>query len=322
MVRTSGTADVLGGFVGFRPGALRFFVAVAEEGQMTRAAAKLQIAQPVLSKAISQLESDIGFKLLERHARGVTLTPLGASFLEHARIAIAAEDDAFQTAQHLARARSGAIDFGFVGASPGLDSPGPMTRFARIHPEVDIHYRELAFPGSSTAQWLSDVDIAVCHLPPADENVWSTVLRVEPRAVLVRSGHRLANRSALTVAEVIGETFIGYNPAVDAVWAGFWSLDDHRGAPPARLTPDEASAPQEVLAALAVRDAVTTVPSSSAALLVNVMTGLESIPLTDANPTTFVLAGRRDRRSALVDAFVEFTTRSAGSRRQAAGSVP
>src|ERR1035438_9434742 len=51
----------------------------------------------------------------------------------------------------------------------------------RIHPEVDIHYRELAFPGSSTAQWLSDVDIAVCHLPPADENVWSTVLRVEPR---------------------------------------------------------------------------------------------------------------------------------------------
>jgi DNA-binding transcriptional LysR family regulator len=300
--------------VAFRPGHLRYFVAVAEEGQMTRAAAKLQIAQPVLSKAIAQLEADVGFKLLERHARGVTLTALGASFLETARMAIAAEEDAFQTAQHLARTRAGAIDFGFVGASPGLDSPGSMTRFARTHPEVDIRYRELAFPGSSTSEWLSDVDIAVCQVPPAHENVWRTVLRVESRAVLVRSAHRLANRRALTVAEVIDETFIGYNSAVDPAWAGFWSLDDHRGGPPARVTPDQASVPQDVLAALAVRDAITTVPASSAALLVNVMTGLESIPLTDASPTTFVFAGRRDRRSELVETFVAFATQGAGKR--------
>jgi DNA-binding transcriptional LysR family regulator len=291
-------------------------VVVAEEGQMTRAAAKLQIAQPVLSKAISQLESDLGFKLLERHARGVTLTPLGETFLKTARMAIDAEEDAFQTAQHLARAASGAIAFGFVGASPGLDSPGVMARFARTHPDVDIRYRELPFPGASTIEWLSEVDIAVCHLPPADENVRSTVLRVEPRAVLVRSGHPLANRDALTVAEVIEETFIGYSSSVDPVWSGFWSLDDHRGGPPLQVTPDQALVPQDVLAALAMRDAITTVPASSAALLVNVVTGLQSIPLTDADPTTFVFAGREDRRSAGVEKFLAFSRQDAGGRPQ------
>ena len=280
---------------------------------MTRAAAKLHIAQPALSRAISQLESHLGVELLERHARGVTLTLVGEAFLETARRAIAAEADAFRTAQHLARAASGAIEFGFVGAAPGLDSPGPLALFAQTHPAVDIRYRELPFPGPSTTRWLSEVDLAVCHLPPADENVWTRLVRVEPRAVLVRSGHPLADRNDLTVAEVIDEVFIGYDSRVEPGWSGFWSLDDHRGGPPVRVTPDQASTPQDVLAALAVRSAITTVPASSAVLLVNVQTGLAAIPLTDADPTTFVLAGRRDRRSALVETFVAFVGEAIGS---------
>ena len=131
-------------------------------------------------------------------------------------------------------------------------------------------------------------------------------MRVEPRAVLAPKEHPLAERDAVTVAEVLDEPFIGYHPDVDREWAGFWSLDDHRGGPPSELTPDRASNPQEVLAALAVRKAITTVPSSSAALLVNVMTGIAAIPLSDARPTAFVLAGRRDRPHPLVEEFVAF----------------
>ncbi len=289
-----------------RRGHLRYFVAVAEEGQMTRAAARLHVAQPALSQAISRLESDLGIRLFERNARGVRLTSDGKTFLAKARQAIDAEQDAIEAAQALARAERGEVEFGFVGAPPGLDARGPLVRFGREHPEIDIRYRELPFPGISASLWLSEVDIAVCHLPPADGNVWTETVRTEPRAVIVPYGHRLAERDQVTVSEVIDETFIGYHPSVDPDWAGFWSLDGHRGGPPLRTTPDQVSSPQEVFAALAVREAVTTVPSSSAALLVDHVTGISAVPIPDAEPTTFVLAGRRDRRTAHVESFVAF----------------
>ncbi len=131
--------------------------------------------------------------------------------------------------------------------------------------------------------------------------------------MLARSGHPLAGRSELTVAEVIDETFIGYDSSIEPGWAGFWSLDDHRGGPPSRVTPDRASGPHEVLAALPVRNAITTVPISSARLLVSVMTGIAAIPIVDAHPTTFVIAGRRDRLNPLVEAFVAFVREAVGS---------
>lgn len=292
--------------VQIRLGYLRYFVAVAEEGQMTRAAARLHVAQPALSQAISRLECDLGIELFERHGRGVRLTSSGEAFLATARRAIDAEDDAMQTAETLARAAHGELEFGFVGAPPGLDAPGPLTRFASEHPEIEIRYRELPFPGTSASLWLSEVDIAVCHLPPAHDDVWTQTVRVESRAVIVPYGHRLAERNQVTVSDVIDETFIGYHPSVDPNWAGFWSLDGHRGGPPERVTPDQVSAPQEVFAALAVRDAITTVPSSSAALLVNHVTGIRALPIPDAEPTTFVLAGRLDRRTPPVESFVAF----------------
>ena len=88
----------------FRPGALRYFVTVAEEGQITRAAEKLHVAQPAVSQAIAHLESDLGVELLERHPRGVSLTAAGEAFLAKARIAVASADDAVDTAHMLARA--------------------------------------------------------------------------------------------------------------------------------------------------------------------------------------------------------------------------
>jgi LysR family hca operon transcriptional activator len=178
----------------FRRGHLRYFVAVAEEGQMTRAARRLHIAQPALSHAIAQLEADVGVELLARHARGVTLTPAGEVFLAKARTAVAAWEDAVQTASSLARERRGTVEFGFVGAAPGLDSPGALEAFSRAHPHIELLYRELPFPSASTAAWLEDVDVAVCTRPPEDPAVWTQLLRREPRAVLVPQRHPLADR--------------------------------------------------------------------------------------------------------------------------------
>lgn len=290
----------------FRRGHLLYFVTVAEEGQITRAARRLELAQPALSRAIGQLESDLGFKLLERHARGVTLTPAGEAFLTKARKAVSAWSDALAAARSIARISSGTIEFGFVGVPPGLDSPALLEAFGQSYPEIDVRYRELPFPSAHTSSWLSDVDVAVCHRPPADSGVWAHVLRSEPRVVLAPRRHPLSDLPALSVEDVLEETFVGFHPSVAPAWAGFWSLDDHRAGPPQRVTADRAANPHEVLAALAVRQAITTVPATVANLIPDLLTGVAAIPLRDAAPATLMLVGHEDRTNPLVKTLLGF----------------
>lgn len=290
----------------FRPGHLEYFVVVAEERQIARAARKLGIAQATLSQAIAQLETEVGFKLLVRNAHGVTLTEYGLRFLDRARHAAAAERDALETARSLSRHEQGTIEFGFLGAPPGLDSPTPLSAFAEEHPGIDLRYRELTFPVAPTSSWLSEVDVAVCHLPPADAGVWALALRHEPRVVLAPRDHPLAESTELTTDEVLEQTFIGLHPKTEAAWAGFWSLDDHRGGPPASLTPDRAANPQEVLAALAVRGAITTVPAAVARIIVSVLPSVAAIPLRGADDCTIALLGHERRSNPLIADLVAF----------------
>ncbi len=273
---------------------------------MTRAAKKLHLAQPALSQAIAQLEFDLGVSLFERHARGVTLTPAGEAFLVKARAAVSAWTDALAVTQELARVEARTIEFGFVGVPPGLDSPGPIAAFAHRHPQFDMRFRELPFPSSRTAAWLAEVDIAVCHAPPGDPHTWNDLLRREPRVVLAGSSHPLAQRSKLSVADALDETFIGFAHSVDPDWASFWSLDDHRGGPPPHATHDLVTNAQEALAALSTRQAITTVPASVARVIPQAATGVVAIPLEDAEPATIVLIGRSDRRTLQVDAIRAF----------------
>ncbi len=130
----------------FKRGQLQYFVTVAEEGQMTRAARRLHLAQPALSQAIAQLEAELGLELLTRHARGVTLTAAGEIFLAKARVALAADIDAAATAQSLARAATGTLEIGFIGPPPTITEPAVFSSFAEGHPDVGVSYREVPFP--------------------------------------------------------------------------------------------------------------------------------------------------------------------------------
>jgi DNA-binding transcriptional LysR family regulator len=299
--------------VPFKPRQLRYFVTVADEGQMTRAAAKLRMAQPALSQAVAQLEAELGFALFERHARGVTLTTAGEEFYDKARRAVAAAADALQTAQSLARDGKGTIAFGFLGSPPAFDSPGAVAAFAAAHPAINIRYHELPFPFTPTSAWLSEVDVAACHRPPPDPKVCACTLRLEPRAVLAPMRHPLATRTELRLDDVIDETFVGFHPSVEQAWAGFWSLDDHRGRPPQQVTDDRAANPQEVLASLPLGRAITTVPASIAGLLATVAPGLVAIPLPDADPTAVTLVRHSDRRNPLVETLVAFAEKLAAN---------
>jgi DNA-binding transcriptional LysR family regulator len=284
----------------FKRGQLHYFVTVAEDGQMTRAAKRLNLAQPALSRAIAQLESELGIQLLDRHARGVTLTPAGETFLPKARAALAAYADVSLTARSLARAASGAVEVGFIGPPPSINAPELFDAFARLRPEASVSFRELPFPRGSTTSWIEEVDVAFCVAPVTEPGIRVHPFRAERRAVVAPETHPLATRKELAVADVLDETFISYDPSVQPQWAGFHSLDDHRGGPPAHLSAHRVMSPPEMLAAMASRLAITTIPASDAAIAEQALRGVVAIPLSDAAPAMLSLMWRDDSRNPLV----------------------
>jgi DNA-binding transcriptional LysR family regulator len=276
---------------------LRYFVVAAEEGQISRAAGKLHLAQPALSQAIAQLELRLGILLLERQARGVVLTAGGEAFLPKARLVLAAVDDANRTARTLARTARSAIEWGFIGSPPMVDAPELFAAFVTTYPDVKVSFRELTFPCGSPSSWLADVDVALCYSPTPHPHICIHELRCEPRVVLVATAHRLARRAELTVAEVLDETFCGTSPSLEPVRAGFWRLDDHRGGPAPHLTDDEATNPAEVLACVASGHAIITAPASNAANVLKGLTDVIAVPLRDAKPARLTLTWRKDNHN-------------------------
>jgi DNA-binding transcriptional LysR family regulator len=294
----------------FKRGQLRNFVTVAEDGQMTRAARKLHLAQPALSHSISQLENELGIVLLERHARGVTLTAAGEAFLPKARAALSAAEEALRTAQSLARASSGLMEVGYVGPPPLVNAPELFEAFADTYPQAVVTYRELPFPYHPTSAWLEEVDVAFAHAPASERGVCIQAVRAEPRAVVLPRGHPLAERSELSVADVVDDLFLAYHPDVQPAWAAFHYLDDHRGTP-ARLTADHARTPPEMLAMMASLRAITTVPFSDARVIQGVLRGVVAIPLIDAEPAILSVAWRERDPNPCVHALATIAERVA-----------
>jgi DNA-binding transcriptional LysR family regulator len=130
----------------FSQGQLRYFVTVSEEGQITRAAKRLHLAQPALSQAIAQLESELGVELLTRHPRGVALTDAGKAFLVKARAVLAAEAETSQTALALKRAATDTLAIGFIGPPPTLSTPELFRAFAERHPQATSPTWTFRFP--------------------------------------------------------------------------------------------------------------------------------------------------------------------------------
>ena len=199
----------------------------------------------------------------------------------------------------------GTIEVGFLGVLPQLLAPGVLERFAELRPDAGVTLRELRFPTIRTADWIARVDVALCYSPTVEADVRTVLLREEPRCVLMHRGHPLAGRRRLRVKDVLEEEFCGLHPSVDASWAGLWSLDDHRGGPPPRVTRDGAISYLEMVAAAASARCICVVPMGVAQSIAGHVGHLLAIPVVDAAPARCTLAWRATGESALTGALVE-----------------
>ena len=224
---------------------LRYFVAVAQEGQMTRAARRLALAQPALSQAMARLETQVGAQLLERHPRGLALTQAGDAFLEKAQATLAAMDDVQATARSWARQQEDRLHIGFMSLTPPMMAGDLFSCFMADHPSATIEWRQLGYPSLSPRDWLGGSDAGLIWFAPTGPGLAVQPIRTSPLVVAMTNTHPLAGCSELRVEDVLDETFPGVVDWCDPGWLGYWGLDGYRGAP-TRRTEDGALTPEEV----------------------------------------------------------------------------
>lgn len=190
---------------------LRAAIALAEEGHFGRAARRLHLTQPPLSRQVRLLEETLGVRLFERTPQGAVPTPAGLAFLPGARAALRAAEAAGQAARRAAQAPGGSVALGFIGAATYAALPALVARARDALPGVALSLREMSTEAQHEALLAGRLDLGLGRPAPLPAG-----LRAEPagREALVAAlppGHRLAARGRLTLAALAPEAFIGYS---------------------------------------------------------------------------------------------------------------
>jgi DNA-binding transcriptional LysR family regulator len=288
----TGLADNLDGVAQLEIREIEYFVAVAEDLHFRRAAERLHIAQPALSKAIGRLESRLGVRLLDRDSKSVSLTAAGEALLSHGRQVLSAVSLAARSARQagLPDARLRLV------MKPGGDAnllPGILAAYAR---EPGTRELDVLFGGvSDRIEFLRDgrADMALLYTPLDDlTGLRHVTLLTEERVAVLPREHRLARRRKLRLADLDGE--------VMPRWQGLGQAGEG----------PEVADMSQLTHLIVLGRAIALLPPSA---LGPANPDLVRIPVTDAPPSSLVLAWTGASNSAAVEAFARCAVTAAGA---------
>ena len=171
---------------------LRYFLAVADELNFTRAALRLHTAQPSLSQQIRDLEDEIGAQLFERSKRKVELTDAGRVFMAEARLTLAQADRAVARARQVALQRQATLTIGFVPAAEVKIFPVILPMLRMRFPQLNVELRSLPTLEQEDALLCGDIDIAFMRPPIQSAELKAEVVFDEPFILLLPAAHPLA----------------------------------------------------------------------------------------------------------------------------------
>jgi LysR family hca operon transcriptional activator len=188
---------------------LRYFIAVAEEGSLTTAAERrLHTAQPSLSRQIRDLELEVGVKLLERGARGITLTAAGRVFLDHARLALLQVEAAGEAARRAAQPEKPAFVAGFLIGHEVVWLPEVLRILREEEPGIEITISSQSSPELAGGLMRGKVDMAFMRRESPAPGLAFKYLTSEPLVAVLPAGHRLAARREIRPQDIAGETYV------------------------------------------------------------------------------------------------------------------
>ncbi len=300
---------------------LRYFVAVAEEGHITRAAERLGIQQPPLSHQIKALEREIGVQLFRRLPRGVELTEAGRSFIEDARAALARVGQGVEAAKRAARGEQGHLRLAVPPTAPFHPFvPQVILAFREAYPLVSLTMEENLRMETLDQLRGGQMDVAFLRASiAAPEGLVVYPLLEEPMVAALPSGHPLARSApsqdaALPLRALAGETFIAYaRQQGPALYEAMAAACLQAGFSP--QLGQEAPRISTALSLVATGFGVTLVPASMRRM------ALEGVTYRDlagaAQAKAFLsIAARRDDSSGIVRNFVTLVRRAAQRKAQ------
>jgi DNA-binding transcriptional LysR family regulator len=240
---------------------LRYFVAVAEERNFTRAAERLHIAQPPLSRQIQQLEEILDVSLFVRGSRPLELTEAGRFFYGHAQQLLALSAEIVSMTRRIGKITQ-KFTMGFVGSTLFGLLPEVVRRFRAAHPETEFNLLEMTTMEQIQALKDGTIDVGIGRIRYEDKSIRRIILREEPLIAALPMGHALGFLDrGLYLRELVNDTLIVFPKAprpsyADAVLAAFHD----RGLEPAKVY--EARELQVGLGLVAAGVGVSVLPKS------------------------------------------------------------
>ncbi|MFI0899042.1 LysR family transcriptional regulator [Streptomyces sp. NPDC020983] len=273
---------------------LRYFVAVAEELHFGRAAGRLHIAQPALSRQMRALEDDLGVRLFRRDRRGTELTAAGAQLLQDAPRLLAASA-AVARAAVAAAADTPTFTIGFM---PGITVTPAVRAMTGRHPGLEIRLLRTGWHDQAEVLHDGRADVGIVRLPLDQRGLRVRPLFSEPRVVALPADHPLARRPAVAVADLAGEHLL-QDPDAVPEWrdvAVELREGGRAGVPPIHSV-------EEKLELVAAGAGVCVIPLSTAGFYTRADVVVR--PVTDIAPGRVCLAWSAGRSSSLTTDFAE-----------------
>ena len=273
--------------------ALSYFVAVAEEGNFGRAAARLHMTQPPLSRAIKQLEIDLGAVLLDRSSTPVTLTSAGTALYDEARLLL--EQAEHVRARVAATAGTVAITVGVLADSAEQAGTRLAAAFRHRHPAVQVSFREADFTDPTAGLRAGLADVALTRAPFDDTGISTHVLRTDPIGVVLRADDPLADRGSLRLRDLADRRWFQLPEGTDPIWRAYWNGTvpggELRDGPVVRTE-------HECLQAALWNGTIGLAP-----LIHELPDGLTAVPLADMPPSRLIIAWNSTGTSPLIRSF-------------------
>ncbi|GAA4609993.1 LysR substrate-binding domain-containing protein [Actinoallomurus liliacearum] len=270
---------------------LRYFVAVAEELHFGRAAARLHMSQPPLSRAIKQLETEVGATLFDRSSAGVTLTQVGTVLLDEAR-ALLAQADRVRT-RVAAAAGAATITVGILGDTTDPGATRLADAYHRRHPRVEVRVRETDLTDPTCGLHAGVVDVALTRGPFDETGLTVRELRADPVGALLRADDPLARRDSLKLADLTDRRWFLFPEGTDPHWQSYWSGGEPREGPVVRAVQE-------------CRQAVLWNGTVGMTLLDHEPgEGLTVVPLIDMPLSRLVVAWNESDTNPLIRSFVQ-----------------
>jgi DNA-binding transcriptional LysR family regulator len=273
---------------------VRYFTVLAEELNFGRAAERLYLTQPTLSRQLRRLEAQLGARLLERDAQGSRLTADGEAFLTDARELLALSARVTRDA----RTRSSSVRL-TLGSVDTLVVTDVIRALRSAHPDVEVTTRHVPTVEGGDALRRHDVDVLVARSPlPFDATGLDvTVLYTEPLLLAVGSDHRLADRAAVARDDFAAEPLATCATKGSPDWTAFWHFEAAGEAARARRTIETRDV-HDLLERVADSGAVAVFPADDRR--VQLRDDVIAIPITGVEPCHVVVVTRSDDHRELV----------------------